>query len=110
MSHPHNACVPHLSIPDNKCPEALHFYCKIFNGKIVDKRLAQDNKRIIHSELKLANGASIFLNDEFPEHTKGKTTKLTDKQGSCVTLNLSYSSQKSAQTIWSHCKESGKIS
>ena len=102
--------VPHLSIPDNRCQEAMDYYCRIFDGKIVEKKLAPDNKRIIHAEIKLGNGASVYCNDEFPEHTKGKTIKLQAKQASSVTLNLSYLSQQSAKKIWSQCQESGEIS
>ena len=68
--------------------------------------MADDNQRIIHSQLKLSNGTVLFVCDEFPERVHGKTAKLTENQYNSVTLNLSYLNHDSAKVIWDKIKAS----
>lgn len=100
------SCIPHLTITDNRCQQALDYYCNVFNGKIVEKKMADDNQRIIHSQLRLSNGTTLFVVDEFPEMANGKTVKLTENQYNSVTLNLSYINYDDAKAIWDKIKES----
>ena len=100
------SCIPHLTITDNRCQQALDYYSKIFDGKIIEKKMADDNKRIIHSQLRLSNGTVLFIVDEFPEMANGKTVKLAENQYNSVTLNLSYMNHDDAKAIWDKIKES----
>lgn len=58
--------IPYLTI--RGAAEAIAFYAKVF-GAIEQMRLpAQDGKRLMHAHLSI-NGGSVFLSDEFPEHS-----------------------------------------
>ncbi len=56
--------VPYLNVSDANA--AIAFYQKAFGAEVVDRRLAQDGKRLIHSQLRI-NGGPLMLNDPFPE-------------------------------------------
>ena len=55
--------VLHLTIHDQKCDEAIKWYHEHFGAKLLVKKYAQDNKRIIHSSVKFPNGALFHLCD-----------------------------------------------
>jgi PhnB protein len=76
---------PHLSIPNNRATEAIDFYKAAFGATERFRLLANepmgpepsktpDDKRVMHAHL-LINGASILLNDQFPEYVEGKEEK-----------------------------------
>jgi PhnB protein len=84
---------PHLSIPDNRCPEAIDFYKAAFGATERFRLLANepmgsepaknpDDTRVMHAHL-LVNGASLLLNDQFPEYNPDKTPK-----PAAITLHL----------------------
>jgi PhnB protein len=49
---------------------------------VLDRRLADDGERLMHAHLRI-NGASLMLNDEFPEYTGSQ-----DVRPAGVTLHL----------------------
>lgn len=74
---------PHLSIPDNRANDAIAFYKAAFGATERFRLLANepmgpepsntpDDTRIMHAHL-LVNGASLLLNDQFPEYAGDKT-------------------------------------
>jgi PhnB protein len=74
---------PHLSIPDNRATEAIEFYKAAFGATERFRLLANEpmgpqpainpeDTRIMHAHL-LVNGASLLLNDQFPEYNPGKS-------------------------------------
>ncbi|MDB5715514.1 MAG: glyoxalase/bleomycin resistance/extradiol dioxygenase family protein [Sphingomonadales bacterium] len=74
---------PHLSIPDNRAKEAVDFYKKAFGATERFRLLANepmggeparnpDDTRVMHAHL-LVNGASLLLNDQFPEYAEGRS-------------------------------------
>lgn len=76
---------PHLSIPDNRAAEAIDFYKAAFGATERFRLLANqpmgpepsrtpDDTRVMHAHL-LVNGASLLLNDQFPEYNEGKSPK-----------------------------------
>jgi PhnB protein len=58
---------PHLTIPSRGTAAAIDFYIIAFGAEVVDRKTAQDGERLIHAHLRI-NGASLMLNDEFPEY------------------------------------------
>lgn len=76
---------PQLSIPDNRATEAIEFYKVAFGATERYRLLANepmgsepsrtpDDTRVMHAHL-LVNGASILLNDQFPEYNPGKPSQ-----------------------------------
>ncbi|MDQ1153731.1 VOC family protein [Brevundimonas sp. SORGH_AS_0993] len=59
---------PHLTIPSRGASAAVDFYIIAFGAEVLDRRPADDGERLIHAHLKI-NGASVMLNDEFPEYS-----------------------------------------
>lgn len=72
MSQQHPAplqgLAPHLTIGESRGQEAIAFYAKAFDAMQVDFALHDDGRRVMHAQLHI-NGASLFLNDAFPEYT-----------------------------------------
>ena len=65
---PTSGLTPHLTIPSRGASAAIDFYVIAFGAEVLDRRLADDGERLIHAHLKI-NGASLMLNDEFPEYS-----------------------------------------
>lgn len=56
---------PHLVVSD--AAAALEFYKKAFGATETMRMPAEDQKRLMHSEISV-NGARIFVMDDFPEY------------------------------------------
>ena len=65
---PVSGLTPHLTIPSRGAAAAVDFYIIAFAAEVLDRKLAEDGERLIHAHLRI-NGASLMLNDEFPEYT-----------------------------------------
>lgn len=65
---PTTGVTPHLTIPSRGASAAVDFYIIAFGAEVLVKTFAEDGERLIHAHLKI-NGASVMLNDEFPEFT-----------------------------------------
>ena len=65
---PVSGLTPHLTIPSRGAAAAVDFYIIAFGAEVLDRKLADDGERLIHAHLRI-NGASLMLNDEFPEYT-----------------------------------------
>jgi PhnB protein len=72
MADDHNAqgpttgVTPHLTIPSRGGQAAIEFYTRAFGATEVRRVPAEDGERLMHAHL-MINGASVMLNDEFPE-------------------------------------------
>jgi PhnB protein len=64
---PTGGLTPHIQINDNRAAEAIDFYKAAFGAEEMTRMLAEDGKRIMHAHLHI-NGASLMLNDDFPEY------------------------------------------
>lgn len=64
---PATGLTPHLTITDNRAAEAIDFYAAAFGAAEQTRHLADDGKRLMHAHLTI-NGASLMLNDDFPEY------------------------------------------
>jgi PhnB protein len=82
---PYRGVIPHLTV-DNAVA-AIEFYVKGLGGKEKSRHPAEDGKRLMHAEVEI-NGAPIFLNDDFPEMTGGKSKAPRSIGGTPVTLHL----------------------
>ena len=73
MSDDHNeqgptgGVTPHLTIPSRGGQAASEFYQRAFAAVEMTRKLAEDGERLMHCHLRI-NGASVMLNDEFPEY------------------------------------------
>ena len=76
---------PHLIVSD--AAAAIDFYKKAFNATELTRHLAPDGKRIMHASV-LINGATVMLNDEFPEYSGGKRSAPDALGGTSVVLHL----------------------
>ena len=72
MADDHNAqgpttgVTPHLTIPSRGGQAAIEFYTRAFGATEIRRMPAEDGERLMHAHL-MINGASVMLNDEFPE-------------------------------------------
>lgn len=71
---PTGGVTPHLTIPSKGGQAALEFYARALGAEELDRKYAEDGERIIHGHLKI-NGASVMLNDEFPEYHGASNTR-----------------------------------
>ena len=79
---PTTGVTPHLTIPSRGASAAIDFYIIAFGAEVLDRRLADDGDRLMHAHLRI-NGASVMLNDEFPEYSG-----VQDVRPAGVTLHL----------------------
>jgi PhnB protein len=68
---------PHIAINDGRAAEAIDFYAAAFGAVEQRRMLADDGTRIMHAHL-LINGASLMLNDDFPEMRGGGPAPVPD--------------------------------
>ncbi|VXB38677.1 VOC family protein [Brevundimonas sp. G8] len=79
---PTSGLTPHLTIPSRGASAAVDFYIIAFGAEVLARNVADDGERLIHAHLKI-NGASVMLNDEFPEYSGAQ-----DVRPAGVTLHL----------------------
>jgi PhnB protein len=68
---PTTGLTPHLTIRDGRAAEAIDFYTRAFGATERIRMPADDGKRLMHAHLTI-NGASLMLNDDFPEYRGGE--------------------------------------
>ena len=56
--------IPYVNVSDANAAAA--FYVQAFGAEVVDRRVGQDGKRLIHCQLGI-NGGALMINDPFPE-------------------------------------------
>ena len=69
---PTSGLTPHLTIGGQRAAEAIDFYKKAFGATESMRMPADDGVRLMHAHLTI-NGASLMLNDDFPEYRGGAT-------------------------------------
>ena len=94
---PKDGVTPYLTVSDGAA--AVAFYERAFGGKENFRSLAEDGKRIMHSQLQI-NNAVIFLSDHFAEHQGGAPAP----KPAAVMLNLSVDD---ADTWWDRAVAAG---
>ena len=88
MADAHNAqgpttgVTPHLTIPSRGGQAAIEFYTRAFGATEIRRVPAEDGERLMHAHLTI-NGASVMLNDEFPEFNGEQ-----DVEPKAVTIHL----------------------
>ena len=97
---PASGLAPHLTIRGGNAAEAIEFYSRAFGAREIGRHMAEDGKRIMHAHLTV-NGASLMLNDDFPEHGGTETAPPAG-----VTLHLQVDD---ADTWWDRAIEAGAI-
>jgi PhnB protein len=95
---PSSGLTPHLGIRDGRASEAIDFYTRAFGARELT-RVPTDDGRIMHCHL-VINGASLMLNDDFPEHRGGKAAEAPNG----VTLHLQV---EDADSIWHDAVSAG---
>jgi PhnB protein len=78
------AVLPHLVVGD--APAAIDFYVKAFGAEEIGRVPGPDGK-LVHAALRI-NGATIMLNDDFPEMSGGKSMTPASLGGTPVTIHL----------------------
>jgi PhnB protein len=92
---------PHLVVSD--AAAAIDFYKKAFNATELSRHLAPDGKRIMHAAV-LINGATVMLNDDFPEYSGGKRSTPDALGGTPVVLHLH---MQDADAFFEHAAAAG---
>jgi PhnB protein len=64
---PTTGITPFLSIREGRAREALAFYERVFDAKLIEQNPARDGKRLMQASMKVNNGW-VMLSDDFPEH------------------------------------------
>jgi PhnB protein len=70
---PTSGLTPHLTIGAGRAHEAIDFYRAAFDAEERFRMTAEDGQRLMHAHLPV-NGASLMLNDDFPEYHGGSYT------------------------------------
>jgi PhnB protein len=78
------AVSPHLVVDD--AAAAIDFYVKAFDA-VEYGRVPGPDGRLIHAALNV-NGSMVLLNDDFPEHSGGKSMTPRALGGTPVTIHL----------------------
>jgi PhnB protein len=78
------AVSPHLVVDD--AAAAIDFYVNAFDA-VEYGRIPGPDGKLIHAALNI-NGSTVMLNDDFPEHSGGKSTTPTALGGTPVTIHL----------------------
>ncbi len=78
------AVSPHLVVDD--AAAAIDFYVKAFGATELGRVPGPDG-RLVHAALTI-NGATVMLNDDFPEYNNGKSQTPKALGGSPVTIHL----------------------
>ena len=78
------AVLPHLVVDD--AAAAIDFYVKAF-GAVEQGRVPGPDGKLIHAALQI-NGATVMLNDDFPEMSGGRSMTPKALGGSPVTIHL----------------------
>jgi PhnB protein len=82
---PTGGLTPHIQIGDRRAAEAIDFYKKALGATEMRRMVAEDGVRLMHAHL-IINGASLMLNDEFPEYVDHAEADAAG--GSGLTLHL----------------------
>ena len=100
-----NPIVSYLTVSDG--PAAIDFYKKAFGAKEVARHKAEDGKRLMHAEV-VFNGHSVYLCDDFPEWTGGRTPEKFG--GTAVTMHLNLPKPKDVDAWMARAvKAGGKV-
>lgn len=83
---------PHLVVDD--AAAAIDFYVKAF-GATEYGRVPHPDGRLVHAALNV-NGSMVMLNDDFPEHSEGKSSTPKALGGTPVTIHLQVTDVESA--------------
>ena len=78
------AVIPHLVVDD--AAAAIDFYVKAFDA-VEQGRVPGPGGKLVHAALTI-NGSSVYLNDDFPEMSGGKSMTPTALGGTPVTIHL----------------------
>lgn len=76
---------PMLTVSDGAA--AIEFYVKAFGAEELGRVPGPDGKRLFHAAVRI-NGATVMLNDDFPEMNDGKSVTPEALGGSPVTIHL----------------------
>jgi PhnB protein len=80
----HEGLIPHLVC--ERCSEAIEFYKRAFGAEEVHRIPAPDGRRLIHAAIRIQNNF-VFLVDDFPEYSGGKSESPTALKGTPVTIH-----------------------
>lgn len=80
-----NGIIAHLVVGDGL--GAIDFYKRALDAEVVFELKAPGTEKILHSQLTV-NGASFYLNDDFPEFGDGKSRTPSALGGTPVNLHL----------------------
>jgi len=70
MAGPVGIVIPHLVLVGASA--AIEFYKKALGAVEIARHAADDGRRLMHAEIRLG-ASTIFLCDEFPEYSEGKS-------------------------------------
>jgi uncharacterized glyoxalase superfamily protein PhnB len=76
--------IPHLVC--DPCADAIEFYRRAFGAEEIHRVPAPDGRRIIHAAIRIGGGV-VFLVDDFPEFSGGKSCSPKALKGTPVTIH-----------------------
>lgn len=99
------ACAPYLCVSDSAA--AIAWYLHVFGGRELYRQPADDGKRLMHADLELGNGGRIYLSDDFPEWTGGRTPDTIG--GTPVTVHLQFAAGAAVDAVFTQAVEAGAV-
>jgi PhnB protein len=97
-----NPIVSYLTVSDGVA--AIDFYKKGFGAKEVTRHKADDGKRLMHAEV-VINGHSVYLSDDFPEWSGGRTPEKLG--GTAVTVHVNLPKPKDVDVWMARAEKAG---
>lgn len=80
----HENLIPHLVC--DHCSEAIEFYKKAFGAEEIHRLVAPDGRKIMHAAIRIGN-SFVFLADDFPEYSDGKSQTPISLKGTPVSIH-----------------------
>ncbi|EHI11548.1 VOC family protein [Mycolicibacterium thermoresistibile] len=77
--------MPHLTVSD--AAAAIDFYVRAFGAEELGRVPGPDGKKLYHAAVRI-NGATVMLQDDYPEMTGGRSMTPEALGGSPVTIHL----------------------
>ena len=96
--------VPYLTVKDASA--AIDFYKKAFGAKEISRGLAQDGKRLMHSDISI-NGGSVFVMDEFPEFGDHAAKAPNGNQSPPVSMVINYATPTEIDAAYQRAVDAG---
>ena len=94
---------PHLCVKGGEA--AIAFYEKAFGASCTFKKMADDEKRVLHANIAMFGG-DVMIHDEFPEY-QGNVLSPLSRGGASITINVNLPNPSDVDSAIARAAEAG---